>query len=35
MAVAAMQGADQRIRSSLGFNVLPTDMQSREPATFR
>ena len=25
MAVAAMQGADQHIRSSLGFSILPKD----------
>ena len=41
MAVAAMQGADQHIRSSLGFSILPKDTLScrqtrgMEPATFR
>ena len=40
MAVAAMQGADQPIRSSLGFGILPKEhfnMQTRgiKPATFQ
>ena len=26
MPVAAIQGADQHIRSSLGFSILPTDI---------
>ena len=29
MAVAAMQGADQHIRSSLGFSILPKDTSCR------
>ena len=39
MVVAAMQGPDQHIRSSLGFSILPKDtlmhMQTKgiEPAT--
>lgn len=38
MAVTAMRGADELIRSSLGFDILPKpnfDMQTREikPAT--
>ena len=40
MAVAAMQGADRHIRSSLGLGILPKDtchMQTRgiKPATFQ
>ena len=40
MAMAAMQGADQHIRSSLGFQYLAQelfDMQTREtePTTFQ
>ena len=40
MAVAAVQGADQPLRSSLGFCILPKElfnMQTRgiKPATFQ
>lgn len=36
IAVAAVQGADHHIRSSLGFSNLPKDTSTRgiEPATF-
>ena len=30
-AMAAMQGADQHIRSSLGFSILPKDTSTRRP----
>ena len=37
MVAAAMQSADLHIRSSLGFSILPKDIQIRgiKPATFR
>ena len=31
MVVAAMQGADQHIRSSLGFSILPKDTWTCRP----
>ena len=31
MVVAAMQGADQHIRSSLGFSILPKDTLTCRP----
>ena len=37
MVVAAMQGADKYISSSLGFSILHFDVQNRgiEPVTFQ
>ena len=34
MVVVAMQGANQHIRSSLGFSILPKDTLTRRPGEY-